>query len=408
MIKNERFDRQNIFWTAFLLLLFVPLAGSALSPLPFGFFAPATGVVFFLLHKALFGTWPSLNVPQKGLLPLVGALFALMFLSYFWSFNPHASLGRAEKVSALILACFALLAVARTCPPALWQKYSLLFPFAVFILGAVNVFEVYFDMPIYRAVNPERLDPTPDLINKNYSVFVLALPVALYLAWKGRSILFFLALLVLGVLILFLTSSQACQLALIVILVAGFGCFSFLEKITMRTAFVGLVILFLMMPWVAPTAFDLLATKVADNKGLLGQASMAMRLENWDFLSRRIMENPWTGFGMDTTRYMKFDTQQLYFHGDSIMHPHNAALQMWIEFGILGASWAVAFLVYFYAFLKHLTPSARRLSFLTFCAVMVFMLVSWSIWASWLLAFTLYLAALCILAAKTSTAPSNS
>jgi len=249
----------------------------------------------------------------------------------------------------------------------------------------------------------------PDFLNKNSSVFLMSLPVALYLAWKSRSVLFFGMLIFLTLAMFLLTYSQACQLSILVILLGGFGCLSFLEKLTMRTAFLGLSFLLMMLPWIAPTLFDLLAAKLgSDDKGLMAAASVSLRLENWDFLSRRILENPLNGFGIDSTRYMKFDTEQLYFHNDSIMHPHNMVLQVWIEFGVLGVAWTLAFFGYFYALLSKLSPRSRRLSFLTFCAIMVFLLVSWSMWSSWLIAFSMYLAALCVLAAKTSSAPSNS
>ncbi len=395
---------QNIFWTSFLLMLFLPLLGSTFSPLPFGIILPAIGAVYFIAHKIFFRTWPLVKTPLPGLLPIVTCLLALMFFSYFWSFNPPATFARAEKVGSLIVACFALVGVAQACPPQIWQKYNLMFPLAVFIIGAVNAFDIYFGLPIYQFINhAQDLQMKPDFLNKNVSVFVMALPVSLYLTWKSRSILAFMGLVVLAVSIFFLTFSQACQLSLLAILFGAIGSASFLEKITARTVFVGLVLLFLMLPFIAPTAFDLLAAKVSGDSGVLAEASTALRLENWDFLSRRIFENPWTGFGMDSTRYMKFDTQELYFHNNTIMHPHNAVLQMWIEYGVLGAAWSIGFLVYFYYFLKRLSPTARRLSFLTFSSIMVFLLVSWSIWASWLVALILYLATLCVLATKTET-----
>lgn len=401
---------QNIFWLCFIIGLFLPLAGSVFSPLPFAVFVPAIGVSFFIGHKIAFGNWPWLQTPLPGLSQLVFVLISLMLISSFWSVTPHATFERAYKVGGLLLGSFSLISVAQHCPPAIWKKYCQLIPLATFLIGLVTCIDIYLSLPLYSALNHVPMEELrPDLLNKNASVFVMALPVSLYIAWKGRSILEISALLFLMALTFILTYSQACQLSILIIILAAFGSLSFLEKITMRAAFISLSFLLITLPWIAPTLFDLLAAKIgAEQEGILGKASAALRLENWDFLSRRILENPLNGFGMDTTRSMKFDTEMLYFKNDSIMHPHNIVLQLWIEFGVFGVIWMLTFFAYFYALLTKMTPRSRRLAFLTFCGVMVFLLVSWSIWASWLVALYMYLAAICVLAAKTSNDPLNS
>lgn len=401
---------QTLFWTTFIFALFVPFAFSVFSPLPFSLFVPLIGVGFFIAHRIFFSNWPFIQTPLPGLSQLITVLVALMLCSALWSIKPEATFERALKVGGLLISSFALVAVAQKCPPVIWRKYKLLFPFTAFLVGGITCFDIFSGMPIYNSINHKSLEELrPDFLNKNASVFVMSLPVALYLAWKSRSIIFFIIVLMLGIATFLLTYSQACQLSILVMALAAFGCLSFLEKITIRTAFISLSFLLLMLPWIAPTLFDLLAVKIdAVQTGVMADASAALRLENWDFLSRRILENPLSGFGMDTTRYMIFDTEQLYFHNNSIMHPHNIVLQMWIEFGIFGILWTLAFFAYFYAFLMKLKPQSRRLAFLTFCGIMVFMLVSWSIWASWLMAFSFYLATLCVLAAKTSNVPANS
>ncbi len=401
---------KNWFWTVFLILLIFPLIGSAISPLPFAVFVPVTGLVFFVLHRLIFQSWPFLHVPVRGLLPLIVALCALMAISSIWSVNANASFERALKVSGLMLASFSLIGVAQACPTENIKRYGVWFPIAVIIVGLATSLDIYLGMPLYALVNQsDGSGLRPDLINKNSSVFVMAFPVALYLSLKNRSVILFSVLLALGVAISFLTRSQACQLSILVIILSAFGCLFFLEKLTMRTAFLGIAVLIIVLPWAAPTLFDLLAAKIgAQEKGLLADASAALRLENWDFLSRRILENPLTGFGLDSTRYMIFDTEQLYFKNNSIMHPHNIGLQLWIEFGVLGVSWALACLTYLYLLFMKFPANIRRLSFVTMCGITVFLLVSWSIWASWLLALIFYLIALCVLAAKTSNAPSNS
>lgn len=326
-----------------------------------------------------------------------------------WSIAPQESFERAGKISLLLLGSFGLLGVAQACPNAIWRKYAEWFPFAAMLVGGITIIDIMTGMHLYNSIN--HLPPhilRPDFLNKNTSVFVMSLPAILYLAWKSRSVIFFLTILAVAVFTFIVTYSQACQLAIIVLFFAAFGSQSFLEKLTIRSAFLCLSFLLLMLPWIAPTLFDLLAEKLDSNEGLAASASASLRLENWDFLARRILENPLNGFGIDTTRFTKFDTEKLYFHNDSIMHPHNIILQMWIEFGAFGVAWTLALFGYLYALFGKLAPRNRRLAFVTFCGIMVFLLVSWSIWASWLVAVILYLSSLLILAAKTSISPSNS
>jgi O-antigen ligase len=167
-----------------------------------------------------------------------------------------------------------------------------------------------------------------------------------------------------------------------------------------RLALSGLAFVILFMPWIAPVAFDAFAEPLSQKGTLAHQANMSMRLENWDFLSRRIMDNPWTGFGLDTTRAMVFDTDQKYFHGNTIIHPHNIALQIWIEFGLIGAVSALAFLVFLYTRLTSVTLTDRIMPFALLGGVSAFLLVAWSSWASWLDALILLIAGLLILVIK--------
>ena len=392
------------FWSAFLITMLLPLGISAVAPLVFAIFVPLAGVPFFFLHKFLFGTWPLLKPRIPGLLPLFVVLGALMLASAAWSVTPEASFERAQKIIGLMIGCFACVAVASHCPRDIWQRFCLIFPFVALCASAVTMFDIYAGLPILSALHTNyQHEIRPDAWNKNTSVFVMGLPIFFYLSMKGRSVLLTGALIAMTALVFVTTTSQASQLSMIVLVLALIGCVFFLEKLTIRAAFLILAFIALMLPFIAPTAFDLIASHVAEKDSLMDKASMALRLENYDFLSRRILENPWTGFGMDSTRAMKFDTQELYFKNDSIMHPHNVALQMWIEFGLFGVAWTLVFLGFLYVLFMRMNPAARRLSFLLFCGITVYLLVSWSIWASWLVALIFYLVALCRLATGTST-----
>ena len=381
-------SKQNWFWTGFLLAFFLPLALASFSPAIFFIWLPVLGGASFIAYKIIFKTWPLFKTPVPGLVQLICFLIALMASSALWSVNPEASFERSLKASALIVTGFALLGVGQRCPTHVWRECAFLLPLLVWVIGFAALLNIHFGA-------------SDSLIETNSAVFTMALPLALYLSWKSRSVLLFTAILLLAMAMFILVPSQICQLVLLGILIAAFGSLSFLEKITRRTAFFVIAFLIFMMPWIAPTLFDFLATR-------MGHSTFALQVGNWDFLARKIIENPLIGFGMDSTRHMAFDTDTLYIHDNHIKQPHNLGLQFWIEFGVFGAAWVITFLSYLYVCLRQLSLARRRLAFLTFLSVIMFLMASWSIWTSWLLAFIFYLTALCVLAAKTSNDPLNS
>jgi O-antigen ligase len=66
----------------------------------------------------------------------------------------------------------------------------------------------------------------------------------------------------------------------------------------------------------------------------LGKASWAARLDIWTFTSKLIAHRPLLGYGLDSSR--AFDPR-------IPMHPHDAALQLWLELGVVGALLAALF-----------------------------------------------------------------
>ena len=62
------------------------------------------------------------------------------------------------------------------------------------------------------------------------------------------------------------------------------------------------------------------------------------RLLMWDFTTNRVMERPVLGWGFNASRIMPGAEKHLdTFETALPLHPHNAALQWWLELGVLGA-----------------------------------------------------------------------
>ncbi len=302
--------------------LFVPLTLPALIPL-LGLVGSA---LFYHSEKRL----PKID---HSLLLVALILSGLLIASSLWSITPSASLSRAFKISALFILSCPFLFLCRELPQKslnILKKWSII----PFLLGAIILYiELKFSYPIFRFIKqiPHDTHLSPADLNKHVATLTLLTPFGLIFAVQSRFLTLSLLLIIILGLILSITEDNAAQLAAI-IMALSVPFLLIMPKTTPRLAIGGLAFIILFMPFVSPIAFDAFAEPLSQNVGFAQQANMSMRLENWDFLSRRIMENPWTGFGIDSTRAMIFDTEQKYFHGNTIVHPHNIALQIWMEF----------------------------------------------------------------------------
>jgi O-antigen ligase len=88
---------------------------------------------------------------------------------------------------------------------------------------------------------------------------------------------------------------------------------------------------------------------------------------------------------------MTFETAQIYYKSDKIMHPHNFVLQIWMEFGFLGVSFFSAFIFFILRRIYQSQSAHRNLLFAIFCMAVTFLFVSWSMWASWLLGMIFFM-----------------
>lgn len=395
------------FWPVFLFVLLIPLVCAIASPLPLALLLPLTGLLGFPAARLMTGAWPKADWPLYIWIMLFAGLGAL---SVHWSVAPDESMERSIKIGALLLLSLPVIDLARACPEHAFRPFRVWVPALTLLIGLASLSELYFDFPIYRlAEGIPREEPIwGAILNKNVSMFILLLPISLLLCKRTGFHVLAIALLLTALILAAITQSQASQMALIMIPFAWALTFV-LPGTGIPIAFGLTAMVLLLMPWISPLAFSLFAEQLSEPGTIAQQASASMRLENWDFIARKIMENPWTGFGMDATRSIpSFETRQLYFKGDHIMHPHNIALQIWIEFGLIGMTLALAFLGFLFARLQALPRPQRRLPFIMFCATMTFLMISWSVWSGWLLALLVYLAALMILAAKTNSVPATS
>ena len=127
----------------------------------------------------------------------------------------------------------------------------------------------------------------------------------------------------------------------------------------------------------------------------------ANRLEIWDFVARYALENPLYGFGIEATKAVEdFDTRMLYHEDTTVLHPHNFALQFWIEFGVIGALFISAVIYYLFQIASYLKAPAGKLALASILAYMSVAATGYGFWQGWYMGLMIVMAAYCVILNK--------
>jgi O-antigen ligase len=218
---------------------------------------------------------------------------------------------------------------------------------------------------------------------------------------------------VLALLVLSATASQSAQLAFVLMaamaLIFPYRWPAFWYALAFVIAATSLG-----TPWLAEAMFRHFAPWLAAQHAQeINQAYMPNRMEIWDTVSRYALQSPWHGFGIDATRAVPaFDTQQIYQNDAQLPHPHNFAVQLWMEFGVIGALYAAGLLTAMLRFLMKQDSRARqRIALPTLIGCLSVAAMTFSLWQGWWLGLLFLAAALARLSMavqpETVTEPKN-
>lgn len=123
------------------------------------------------------------------------------------------------------------------------------------------------------------------------------------------------------------------------------------------------------------------------------------RLNIWAFTANQIVEHALRGWGIDASRTF----------GTAIpLHTHNAALQLWLELGSVGAALAAAFFAWILYGVVAWTGNDRRSGAMAAATLISYLVIgglSFGVWQEWWLALGAIAAIACGVAQKTSASP---
>lgn len=362
-------------WCGWVLIF-----GAALTGL-LGWAGPLAFAVLLTIMGLL--TLPALEVREADRPAALAILVLVIWAagSMLWSpYEPEA----LWSSNAVKLACQAVLywaaysAVRRADPQGLRLAMAI-FMWSMAGLAAVLIVEAVTGAALYQALRQAIGDPIrPDLAVRNVAqgVFVLAVlwgPAALAavrLGWWQLAVLM-AAGVVAGAVGL---QADAPLIALALASAAGAAVYRW-PLFAPRVLGAGAGLFFLATPLIlwalrAQGIYGAVQEKVS--------LSWSMRMDYWSYAVDWISDKPLKGWGLDASRMF----------GPGIrLHPHDAALQVWLELGVIGAAAATVFWVTVFHRQERRSPdlgavagTAAAVSYLTFAAV------SFGVWQEWWLA----------------------
>lgn len=369
------------------LLCLLPLI-AVLAPRALAFTPAVIGLIGVMGYRLQDKSWPRF-APSWWM--GAGVVTALISASVLWGYDPEAikwkyPLGTAPILLGTVLLS-AVLAHRRADFLALLGK---MFPYACLGAGLLLLADLYAGSPVYLALHDKDLRPG-NLSHLNRSVLAFSLcSLAAFGSltlqekpWRKTSILPAGALLLTLLAVAARTDSQSAQLGLMV----GAACL-FLIPYSWRRFWIApalaLSALLLATPFLTQWLFQHIAPMAA-KAGWLQEGFAAARMEIWDFISRRALERPWLGHGIETTRsVMDFDIAHIYQKENTILHPHNFAVQIWIDFGLLGAViFAALFSFVLFNIWQNPSINGRRFQFSLLVMLVVTAAISYGMWQGW-------------------------
>ena len=371
-------DRVRTYAVAFAALMFLPL----------GAVASQGETALLLLTAAPLLVWTALRggIAALARLPVAWVLAALIVWAAVtapWAVVPADALHLAPSLAVLF--AMALVAWGAARPDASGAATVLRAAVAGYVLGCILLaVEILGDLPIAnfaRGTKPgdEHLELT--VLNPGLTVLTLmAWPLAARL-WPSSRIAALAAVLAAFALVA-LGESVTARVAL----VAGGAAFA-LAWWGGRRAVVAVMLAAMVAVLVAPLVAGSIAPERFGSALAEERSSILHRLYIWDFAAARIAEKPLLGWGLDASRSIPGGDVPVFKGGPALsLHPHDVALQAWLELGLPGGLALAAVIVLIGIGIAKLPARPRMPAAAVLATALSFGAASYGLWQNWWLA----------------------
>ncbi len=139
----------------------------------------------------------------------------------------------------------------------------------------------------------------------------------------------------------------------------------------------------------APLVFLPHGHAVTDIPADMGKESWHVRVSIWRFASLLIAHKPLLGYGLDASRV---------YEGHIPMHPHDAAIQLWLETGVIGALLSALFWGWLFFQIERISrkdPVWAAVACATAAAYLLIGAISFGVWQEWWLGLGAIAIAVC-------------
>ncbi|HXP06429.1 MAG TPA: O-antigen ligase family protein [Stellaceae bacterium] len=319
--------------------------------------------------------WRKLVVPAV----LLGALIAWGLVSSLWAVDPERTLEMAVRLAALFAAALGLAAAAE----ALAAPRRLLCWLAAGLAVAIVLAAVQFFTQGWLTNGfSKRVFIAPALNQVENALALLLLPLTALLIERRRPWLAALVAVAMALTLFDLVGTSA--KAGIAAGVAVAALLYLARRLIARLAAIVSVVAILTAPLTFPALTEVPA--VHDWAAGYWKFSARHRLEIWWFTGNRIAERPMLGWGLDSSRAIPGGSDPTPEGPPWLpLHPHNGALQIWLELGLPGALLFAGFIARLWLSLAR-APWPRLFAAAaggSLCASQTIGLAAYGLWEEW-------------------------
>ncbi len=318
-----------------------------------------------------------------------GAISLLCLLSTFWSISPMHSIEDAIKVTAMLMFGGLLVSSFNALEFEDFKPHGWLFPAGLIVAALFCIFDLYTGLPIYKIIHSSgSVEQNTSVMNRGIICCVFAffctLPFIQNLEWReNRKFLLTAATGLVMVIMLSFSQSQSGQLAFTLGLIAFFA---FPTRWKSSYVLLGLFLLatLLTTPFIVSFLYDHLIDQ-SESYTWFQEAYVGNRVEIWDFVMKYAMNNPLYGYGIEATNYVRhFDFEHIYNEKNTVLHPHNFSIQIWMEFGLIGISMVITiFGILLYMLYKTKDMLTRKSLTALFIVTLLIAAMTYGLWQSW-------------------------
>ena len=396
---NEVNKAQNALnKTIACMLSLTPLIG-AVAPRGLAVLMIVTGIVGIIAFRIIEKRWPPVH---KFILITATGLSFLVCISTLWAYDPVISMERGIKIISLMIGAWALISVIIENKQQIWPYVKIVLPLASLTAMIIMIINLYGNNILYALMHPG-ISPSQahnlSEVNHHVTILISTAICSLY-ALRGRlneqsKITINLRFLLIAAIIaiLYKTDNQSVQLS-VFIFAAAFWLLPYAWQEGWKIISVIIALLICTTPFLTEYVFHMVHQWT--DMAWLQRGYAAGRLEIWNFVMHKALESPWIGHGVEATRAIgNFETKRLYYPFDTLLHPHNFSVQIWMEFGLLGAVltslWLVALIRIIW---KTCRINAKRFQMAMLLSMLSIASTGYGLWQSWWVSLLIVLSAM--------------